>query len=121
MASTYPKCGWALVLLVAAGAGVPASASAVTTCALDGGSGELTVTHSIDDVSTSILGGPSPTVPGQTLVGISPTSATCPVRTGVEVTGITYVQAGGVSDLVVVEPSALRRGPGRPIPRPRYR
>ena len=46
------------------------------------------------------------------MVGISPVSASCPIHTGLEVASIDYVQAGGVSDLIVIEPSALRRGTG---------
>ena len=118
MVSPRRKGCWALALLAAsAGAVLPSSASAATSCAFDAGSGRLTVTQSIDTNPTTILGALSPTVPGQTLVAVpSASPGACPDRTGVEVAGITYVQAGGVSDLVILEPSALRRGAGAADP-----
>jgi hypothetical protein len=92
MASPRGKHGWALALLAASvGAVLPSSASAVTSCAFDAGSGDLTVTHSVDDFATTIFAGLSPTVPGQTLVEVSPMSlGTCPIRTGVEIARIAY-------------------------------
>ena len=98
------------------GAVLPSGASASTSCSL-GADGTLAVTHTGSEIPTTIGGGLSPTIPGQTLIGVSGGTLTnCPMRTGAEVARISFEQAAGVSNLNILEPAALRRGAGAPVP-----